>query len=174
MILKRIPGIQYQHVLFHIALMAVWAVFAGNLRAETLLSGILVTTVPVVLFRHTYRIISTSRLFASAHRLLAFLLIVFASMVTASVRIATLALHARTPVRSSIIQYEPQIQDRLAVVLLACAITVTPGTIVVDRDDRYLYVHVLVRTGTEDSEVRRAIERLEIPLRTALREDGAP
>lgn len=65
MILKRIPGIRYQHVLFHIALMAVWAVFAGNLRAETLLSGILVTAVPVVLFRHTYRIISTSRLFAS-------------------------------------------------------------------------------------------------------------
>lgn len=174
MVLKRVRGIRYQHVLFHVALLAVWAVFAGNLRVETILSGMVVTAIPVVLFRHTYRIIATSRLFVSAHRLSKFLVVVLVSMVTASIRVAALALRPGIQVRSSIIQYEPQIQDRLAVVMLACAITVTPGTIVVDRDDRFLYVHILVRLETNDEEIREGVERLERPLRVALRENTAP
>ncbi|TVQ23871.1 MAG: hypothetical protein EA383_13155 [Spirochaetaceae bacterium] len=168
----RLRGLRAQHILFHVALMSVWTIFAGNARLDTVLLGLAVTLVPVILFRHTYRIVATSRLFASLHRLPKFLLIVGTSMVLASVRIAVLAFRPGVSVHSRIITYEPEIHDRLAIVLLACAVTLTPGTIVVDRDDRRLYVHVLAQKGTTNEEVRKGIERLEAPLKAALREQA--
>lgn len=157
-----------EYAVFHSILYVVWFVLAGEVSIVTAAVGIPVVVLPVLLFRHTYRIVGASSLFGRSVRLVRFLLIASLFMARSSVRMAALAVRPRLQLRCSILRYEPHIYDRLGLVLLAVAITLTPGTLVVDRDDRYFYVHVLAASGVPDSELVASIDRLRQPLAEAL------
>lgn len=157
-----------EYAVFHLVLYGVWFVFAGEVTVTTAIMGIPVVVLPILLFRHTYRIVGASSLFGRMLRLVRFLLVASLFMVRSSVRMAVFAVRPRLKLRSAILRYEPHIYDRLGLVLLAVAITVTPGTLVVDRDERFFYVHILASSGTSDSELIASLDRLQRPLAEAL------
>ena len=158
-----------QFLTFQAMLYAVWLVFAGGISPVTLLVGIPVTALPALLFRHTYRIIGATSLFARAPHLARFAGKTAIAMVTASFTMAMYAFRPAMALRSTILTYEPQITDRLGLTILALAITVTPGTIVVDRDNVCMFVHVIAPAGRSDDAVRASIAALESPLALGLR-----
>ncbi len=164
----RREGAAKEFAVFYLGLYAAWFVFAGEVTVTTAVVGIPVVALPLLLFRHTYRIVGASHLFGRSVRLARFFLVAALFMVRSSVRMALLALRPRLRLRSAILRYEPHIFDRLGLVLLAVAITLTPGTLVVDRDDRYFYVHVLASSGTSDRELIDSLDRLQRPLAEAL------
>ncbi len=158
-----------QYLTFQLILFAVWLVFAGSITPVTVLAGILVTLIPVLLFRHTYRIIGATALFARVPHLARFAVRTALSMVVASFTIAVYAFRPAIALRSTILAYEPGITDRLGLTILALAITVTPGTIVVDRDNVSMYIHVIAPVERSDEQVRASIAALETPLAKGLR-----
>ncbi len=160
-----------QYITFQLILYAVWLVFAGRITVVTVLVGIPVTALPALLFRHTYRIIGATTLFARAPHLAFFAFRTVVAMITASFTVAMYAFRPKLELRSTILTYKPKVTDRLGLTVLALAITVTPGTIVVDRDNLLMYIHVIARAATTDDDVRASIAALEAPLARGLSEE---
>lgn len=66
-------------------------------------------------------------------------------IVQANVQVAWLVLHPRMPVEPKLLRFRVGFRNRIPQVVLAHSITLTPGTVTVDLDDRGEYlVHALV------------------------------
>lgn len=85
----------------------------------------------------------------------------------ANLDVAYRVMHPRLPIRPGIVKIRTALQSTTARILLANAITLTPGTLTVELvDGGWLYVHWLnVRTTDPDQAGMRIAERFERILR---------
>ncbi len=70
----------------------------------------------------------------------------FFKIVQSSLHLAKLILHPALPIDPRLIRVETKLGHRSAVVLLGNSITLTPGTITAEIDDRALLVHAMDET----------------------------
>lgn len=102
--------------------------------------------------------------FAKPWRLPAYALRVIKDIVIASAEVATLILSFRKP-RPAFVVYPLELQDPLAITILASTISLTPGTVTADisDDQKSLLIHVLdTENGQEITDAIRT--RYELPL----------
>lgn len=135
-----------------VLLILVWNLLWDRITLTTLLSGVVVATVVLMLFP------LPPVTFAGRIRplgVLRFLLRFFRDLVVASVQIAWLAFRIGRVPRSAIIAVRLRVHSDLNLTLVAEAISLVPGSLIVeaDRATGTLYVHVL---GVAD---RQAVER---------------
>ncbi len=67
-----------------------------------------------------------------------------------NLRVARLVLTPSLPIRPRLLRRPPGSDDNRALTLLGCAITLTPGTLTVDINDRYMIVHALDDASADD------------------------
>jgi multicomponent Na+:H+ antiporter subunit E len=65
------------------------------------------------------------------------------NVVKANIQVARIILHPRLPIEPQLLVFETRLKSDLAKVLVANSITLTPGTITVDLDERRFLVHSL-------------------------------
>jgi len=81
----------------------------------------------------------------------------------ASYNLAFFVLHPRISLRSSILSYEYQLNNKIGILFLSTLITLTPGTLVVDlnREKKNLYIHNLSQISHDKEETWETIEFME-------------
>lgn len=149
-------------------LVFVWNLLWGGFSWGNVIGGLLVALtvlavfpLPPVTFRGRVRPV----------RVLAFLLRFVADLVTASARVAWLAVRPAPPPRSAIIAVPLRVRSDLNLALTAEALTLVPGSLIVEADPRTgtLYVHVLGLRGPQDvAPARRSVLQLEARIVAAI------
>ncbi len=135
----------------NVLLALLWPAFSGAFTARSALGGFLFAAIILTAFNRRY--------FLWLWDIVIFLLYLAASIVQACLQVAGQILFRRT-FKQSIVEYELMADSDLETLILATAITLTPGTISVDtryRQDgtRLLYVHLL--DGRNPERFRAAI-----------------
>lgn len=67
-----------------------------------------------------------------------------------NLRVARLALSPGMPIRPRLLRPTPGLADPRAQTLLGCSITLTPGTLTVDVDEKHMIVHALDDASAAD------------------------
>jgi multicomponent Na+:H+ antiporter subunit E len=123
-------------------LVLVWILLWGTVSAANILSGLAVALLitvllplPAVAVEGRLHPVSLARL----------MLVVSWYLVLSSLQVAWLAIKPGPPPRSAVLRIRFAVKSDLVLALGVNAINLTPGTMVleIDRDQRFLYVHVL-------------------------------
>ncbi len=83
-------------------------------------------------------------------RVLWYLLWLFSRIVRSGLHMTALILHPALPIAPRIIHYRTDLRQQAAVVLLGNSITLTPGTITAEVNDRELVVHAIDDEAARD------------------------
>ena len=134
-------------------LLLFWLLLNGSLATDVLLVGAFASLLIAWLFRDGLAILSEFRATPSAFAAAARYLVYFArELVKANLRLAGIVLAPSLPVRPGIVKTRTRLQSRMGRLLLANSITLTPGTLSVELDGEWLYVHwVTVETDDIDA-----------------------
>jgi multicomponent Na+:H+ antiporter subunit E len=123
-------------------LLGFWILLNGSLAMDVLVVGVIAAAVITLLFRNGLAVISEFRLTPRA--LLAALGYVFfflKELVKSNFRLAGIVLSPALPLRPGIVKVRTRLKSPMGRLLLANSITLTPGTLTVEIDGEWLYVH---------------------------------
>ncbi len=165
--LRSLPRIRIRHLLTGLMLVAAWCALWGSFSPANLGSGIVLAALVL-----GAGIGSECRGGVRLGPLVRLGGLVLVDLVRSTVSVASSVFSPDDRIDEAIIAVTLPASARRHLLLLVCAVTVTPGTAVVDADpdDGTLYLHVL--HADEIDEVRRHVERvaeladLALPLRT--------
>ena len=139
-------------------LFVVWILLNGTLAPGTLAVGALAAALVALLFPENLSVLSGLRSLPQA--LLAavgFVLYFLKELVKANLRMAAIVLHPALPVKPAIVRAHTDLTHPVSRLLLANAITLTPGTLTVEIKGEWLYVHWVVAEGTDTETATREI-----------------
>ncbi|GGD46347.1 Na+/H+ antiporter subunit E [Sinisalibacter lacisalsi] len=135
-----------------------WLLLNGNAAPGTLAVGVVVAGAIVLLFPSSLSVLSGHRLTAEALvAALRFVGLFLRELVRANIAMAALVLNPRLPVAPALVKVRTRLTDPVARLLLANAISLTPGTLTVEIAGEWLYVHWVVAPTTDADEATRAI-----------------
>lgn len=135
----------------------IYVLFAGSTSHYTLLTGALVAlvlgfTTSRYLVKNEYKLLDPRRLFYLAYYFLKYMAIIeFKAHMDVVKRIFNMNI------KPGIVKIPVQAKSSYGRLLVACSITNTPGTVVVDEKDGYFYVNWIYVATTEPLAARRAI-----------------
>jgi multisubunit Na+/H+ antiporter MnhE subunit len=126
-------------------LLGVWVLLSGELDRLHLSLGV---ATAIAVARADLRLSPAG--WFPAHRFLAFLPWLLLQVLLSNLRVARLALAPAARIRPSLVETDPAIADERALAVLACAITLTPGTLAVESEPGRLLVHALDPASAAD------------------------
>ncbi len=137
-------------------LLLFWIMLMGTLSADSLLVGALVSLFIALLFRNGLSFFTEFRATPAAFVAgLAYYGYFFKELVRSNLKLAAIVLSPDLPIRPGIVKVRTRLKSRMGRLMLANSITLTPGTLTVDLDGEWLYVH-WVRVDTEDDDAATA------------------
>ena len=150
-------------ILFFVLMSATWLLLTWSLDVQNVIAGIIVALLCTVFFSHLF--------FAHAvwmfqpRRILWFLYYVpvfILHMIRANLDVAYRVLHRDVPIRPGIVRVRTTLKSDIALTMLANSITLTPGTLTVDIDDGYMYIHwINVTTDDPEQQTIQIVSRFE-------------
>lgn len=146
-----------------ITLVLFWILLNGTLAVDTLLIGVVASLVIVYFFRDSLSFLSEFRftpqaLIASLKYVIYFL----KELVISNLRLATVVLSPTLPINPGIVKVRTRLKSRMGRLLLANSITLTPGTLTVEMEDEWLYIHwVNLESADIDDATRQIVEGFE-------------
>ena len=150
-------------VLF-LTLMLFWVLLVGTLATQTLLVGALISLAVALLYRDGLSFFTEFRMTPQA--LVAGLLFYayfFQQLVKANLRLARIVASPNLPIDPGIIKVRTRLKTRMGRLMLANSITLTPGTLTVEVDGEWLYIHCVTLGSTDlegaTAEVAAGFER---------------
>ena len=152
---RAVSGLKNIIVVFF-TLLLFWVMLQGELDAEVLTVGALVSMVIAALYRNGLSFFTEFR-FTPAAVIAGFgyYAYFFRALVRSNIRLAALVLTPSLPVEPGIVKLRTRLKSRMGRLMLANSITLTPGTLTVELEDEWLYVHWVV-VETEDIEAATA------------------
>jgi multicomponent Na+:H+ antiporter subunit E len=137
-------------------LLLFWSMLVGSLQAESLLLGALVSLAIALLYRDGLSFFTefraTPRAFLAG---LAYYGYFLKELVRSNLKLTAIVLSPELPIRPGIVKVRTRLKSRMGRLMLANSITLTPGTLTVDLQGEWLYVH-WVSVTAEDSETATA------------------
>lgn len=138
------------------ALFVVWLGLNQSLDGDVLLVGAAVSLILVLLFREGLTIFAEIRLTPRALVATAGYLVYFLrELVRANLALAKIVLAPALPLHPGIVMVRTALKSRMGRLMLANSITLTPGTLSVELDGEWLYVH-WVNMSSDDVEAATA------------------
>lgn len=119
---------------------ALWLVLSGHPTPLHLLQGALSAALVVYLNRDLELLSASVR---CGPRFLAYLPWLIKEIVVANVQVIRIVVHPRLPVDPVVVRFRTRLAGDLAVTTFANSITLTPGTVTIDVDEREFVVHAL-------------------------------
>jgi len=123
-------------------LLGFWMLLNGSLALDVLVVGLIAAFVITFLFRDSLAVISEFR--ATPRALMAAVGYVFffaGELVKSNLNLAGIVLSPALPLNPGIVRVRTRLKSRMGRLLLANSITLTPGTLTVDIDGEWLYIH---------------------------------
>ena len=119
-----------------------WLLLTWSLEPVSLLAGLAVALITLVFFsRHFF---SPTRKMLQPIRyikLLQFILVFTVECIKANFDVALRVIKPGMPIQPAIIKMPLSVESEFARTMLACTLTMTPGTIVLDISDNHMFVH---------------------------------
>ena len=141
-----------------LTLLLVWLVANDSVAPEIVLVGAVVAALLAVLFAPFARVYAdirwTPRVLLNAF---AFLGVFVWELVLANLNVARLVFSPRIDSRPGIVEIKTRLKSPLGRMVLANAITLTPGTLVVDIRDDSLFIHWIVVSSVDPEAATRDI-----------------
>jgi multicomponent Na+:H+ antiporter subunit E len=138
-------------VLF-VTLMLFWVMLVNSLAPDTLLVGALVSLIVALLYRDGLSFFTEFRATPAAFVAgVAYYGYFFRQLVRSNLRLAAIVLSPELPLNPGIVKVHTKLKSRMGRLMLANSITLTPGTLSVELDGEWLYVHC-VTVGSLDIE----------------------
>ena len=125
-----------------VLLNAVWLLFTWSLKPADLIAGAIVSLIISLVLRDVFdddmvKLLHPVRLFWS----IIYIPIFFYYMIVANFDVAYRVLNPGMPINPGIVKVKTNLKTDMGKTLLANSITLTPGTLTVDIDNEYLYIH---------------------------------
>ncbi len=137
-------------------LLAFWLLLNGSLASDVFLVGSLAALAITLLFRNGLSVASefrfTPQALLAAPAYVAFFL---KELVKSNLKLAGIVLSPALPLRPGIVKVRTRLKSRMGRLLLANSITLTPGTLTVEMDGEWLYIH-WVTVESEDIDAATA------------------
>lgn len=141
-----------QYFSLWLTLLLIWLVANNSLALDIILVGAALAAVLAMLFAPFARVYAdirwTPRVVLNAF---AFLGVFLWELVLANLNVARLVFSPRIRIRPGIVEIKTRLKSPMGRMALANAITLTPGTLVVDIRDDSLFIHWIV-VSSEDPE----------------------
>jgi multicomponent Na+:H+ antiporter subunit E len=150
-------------ILLYVSLVALWLLLAPQFEMSSLLLGMFISLI-IVLFTYEKGESKTTqpiRLF-KAH--LVFYVVLLIEIFKANIDVARIVLSKKMDIQPHYLNYQPSISSHYVAVLLANAITLTPGTLSVDYDEHGYVIHALTLSaaaGLEGSSLEKAAKEID-------------
>lgn len=128
--------------LLFMTLLGFWLLLNGSLATDVLVVGLIAALVITLLFRDSLAVVSEFR--ATPRALItapAYVFYFIKELVRSNLRLASIVLSPALPLRPGIVKVRTRLKSRMGRLLLANSITLTPGTLSVELDGEWLYVH---------------------------------
>jgi multicomponent Na+:H+ antiporter subunit E len=123
-------------------LLLFWVLLNQSLAADVLLIGVLVSAIISVLFYPGLSFFTEFR-FTRAALIAGFRYYgyFFAELLRSNLQIAGIVLSPSLPIKPAIVRVRTRLKSRMGRLMLANSITLTPGTMTVDMEGEWLYIH---------------------------------
>jgi multicomponent Na+:H+ antiporter subunit E len=136
------PGQTRGIALLFASLLFFWMLLNGSLARDVLIVGALASFIIAILFRGHLAWFSGLRLSPAAlATTVAYVLYYMKELVTSNFNVAAIVLSPDLPVKPGIVKVRTRLKSPMGRMLLANSITLTPGTLTVDMDGEWLYIH---------------------------------
>ncbi|WP_434287703.1 Na+/H+ antiporter subunit E [Celeribacter sp. SCSIO 80788] len=131
-------------------LLLFWLMLNGSLSPATLVTGVIVAGVIAIFFARDLSFLSGFNLTpAGIGAAVLFIGTFLKELVKANLTLARLVLTPSLPIAPAIVKVRTRLTDPVGRLLLANAITLTPGTLTCEIEDDHLYVHWVVAKDTD-------------------------
>lgn len=127
-----------------IVLIAMWCVLSGKFDWLHLGAGVLTSVVIAA------GVQMRKRRAIPLLRLIAYVPWLLWQVIKSNLHVARLVLFRFQDAKPRFVRIDPQLDGDMPVTVLGCSITLTPGTVTVDTDGRWLLVHALDETSAEE------------------------
>jgi multicomponent Na+:H+ antiporter subunit E len=164
-------------ILHSAALWALWTILSGKLDFFHISIG-LACSLGVALWTH--ELCYVDRDGARVHmvwlpwgRILAYTPWLLWQIVLSSVQVARVVLRPSLPIKPRLIRFRVDLPGEVAHLMLANSITLTPGTVTVDRDGSEYLIHALTDEATESLLAGEMQKKVAKVFRSELREPAS-
>ncbi|MBU0656144.1 MAG: Na+/H+ antiporter subunit E [Gammaproteobacteria bacterium] len=142
MISKGISGKGRNTAIMFATLMLFWLMLNGKLEADILIVGALVALVIAVLYRDGLSFFTEFRFTPAAFIAgFGYYGYFFKELFKSNIKLAAIVLSPSLPVKPAIVKVRTKLKTRMGRLMLANSITLTPGTLTVEMEGEWLYVH---------------------------------
>lgn len=135
-----------------VTLMLFWLMLNSRLDADVFIVGAAVSLIIALLYRNGLSFFTEFRFtpaaFAAGFRYYGYF---FRELFKSNLKLAAIVLSPSLPVNPGIVKVRTRLQSRMGRLMLANSITLTPGTLSVELDGEWLYVH-WVQMASDDIE----------------------
>lgn len=123
-------------------LLLFWVLLNGSLATDVLVVGLVASLVIAILFRDGLALVSELRLSPRAlFTTVRYVFFFIKELVKANLNVARIVLAPTLPLKPGFVKVRTRLKSRMGRLLLANSITLTPGTLTVDLDGEWLYIH---------------------------------
>jgi multicomponent Na+:H+ antiporter subunit E len=139
-------------------LLLFWLLLNGSLAGDIVISGVAAALVITLLFRNSLSVFAELR--TTPRALLTSVLYLFffvKELVKANFNLAKIVLSPALPLNPGFVKVRTRLKSRMGRLLLANSITLTPGTLTVDMDGEWLYIHWVSVDSTDVEAATAAI-----------------
>lgn len=124
----------------------------GTLAMDSLIIGILVSSAITLLFRQGLSFFTEFRATPQAFIAgLFYYAYFFKELVKSNFKLAAIVLSPSLPINPGIVKVRTKLKSKMGRLMLANSITLTPGTLTMELDGQWIYVHC-VNVGSTDIE----------------------
>ncbi|AVW91450.1 Na+/H+ antiporter subunit E [Celeribacter baekdonensis] len=139
-------------------LMLFWLLLNGSISPATLITGVIVAAIIALFFGSSLSFLSGLRLTPAAFLAsVGFIGFFLKELIKANLILAKLVLTPALPISPAIVKVRTTLTDPVGRLLLANAITLTPGTLTCDIQGEWLYIHWVVAPTTDPDTATKAI-----------------
>jgi len=141
-----------------LVLLLFWILLNGSVAADTLAVGVLAAFLITLFFRRGLAPIAefpfTPRAIIAAVQFIAYF---FKEMIKSNVKLAAIVLNPRLPINPGIVKVRTTLKSPMARLLLANSITLTPGTLTLELEGEWLYIHLVTTESTDIEAATKSI-----------------
>ena len=148
------------YVLLFFALLGMWLLLTMPLSLQEFFAGVAVSGAVLFLFRRYITPVTRCRLsFRTVPSAIAFVTVFLVELFKSNIDVALRVLNPRLPIRPGIVKVTTSLHSSIARIILANAITLTPGTLTVETAGEHFYIHWIDVSAGDIEAASRAIVR---------------
>jgi multicomponent Na+:H+ antiporter subunit E len=134
-----------------VILFAFWALLSGKFDAFHLSLGAICCVLTAYLFHDLlFANVRVGDMRVVAWRFIRYIPWLLTQIVLSNIHVASLVLRPKMPIYPQVVKFKTKLETDISCVALANSITLTPGTITMDINDGYYYVHALSQKVADD------------------------